>query len=114
MGACEIAFADADVSVLELRGEVDLSLAKELASLLEEAARQSSVVLVDMSRCTFIDSSIIATLLGHTRPAPDEDSKPVAVIAPAEAPMRVLEISGAVDVLPVFPSADAARAELLG
>ena len=108
-GACRIVSCDPQVAMLALEGEADLFLAETLKSVLADGAGESEVVLVDMSKCSFIDSSIIATLLAAARAGRAEDGRTLALVAPTQAPRRVLEISGAVDYVPVFDSVEAAR-----
>ncbi|MCC2665206.1 MAG: hypothetical protein K0S35_3128 [Geminicoccaceae bacterium] len=105
-GDCRIVSCDSQVAMLALEGEADLFLAERLKSVLADGAGESEVVLVDMSECSFIDSSIIATLLGAARAG---ERRTLALVAPTQAPRRVLEISGAVDYVPVFDSVEAAR-----
>ena len=105
-GACRIVSCDPQVAMLALEGEADLFLAETLKSVLANGAVESEVVLVDMSECSFIDSSIIATLLGAARAG---ERRTLALVAPTQAPRRVLEISGAVDYVPVYDSVEAAR-----
>jgi anti-anti-sigma factor len=95
------------VAVVALAGEADLALAAELRAMLGGCAGRE-VVLVEMSRCTFIDSSVIATLLDAARELRASDSRGLALVAPTKAPARVLEVTGTVDSLPVFPSSDTA------
>jgi anti-sigma B factor antagonist len=51
-----------EVAVVRLYGEHDLSTTPELAGALDDACRRSRV-LVDLSQCTFIDSTVLARLL---------------------------------------------------
>jgi anti-anti-sigma factor len=49
-------------AIIALRGEHDLASAEELKTAFANASRRRYVI-VDLSRCTFIDSSVISVLL---------------------------------------------------
>jgi anti-anti-sigma factor len=53
---------DGCVTVLELLGEHDMASIDELRIALEEAMRQSRVIVVDLSQAEFIDSGVIHAL----------------------------------------------------
>jgi anti-anti-sigma factor len=112
-GSCELVSESAEVAVVVLRGEADLSLAAALRQTLAGCSA-SSMVLVEMSECTFMDSSVIATLLGAARELRSGDSRGLALIAPGTVPRRMLEITGTADWLPIFPSREAAESAIGG
>jgi anti-anti-sigma factor len=62
----EVEAISAAVAVVTLRGEHDLGAKSELADALAVAGRQPHVV-VDLSECTFIDSTVLALLLAAHR-----------------------------------------------
>jgi anti-anti-sigma factor len=64
--AIEVEALSDEVRVVHLRGEHDLSTKIELAVALA-AASERPRVLVDLSDCTFIDSTVIALLLAAHR-----------------------------------------------
>ena len=61
-GTVELTHHSPEVAVVTMRGEHDLSTASQVARALERAAVHSDV-LVDLSRCGFIDSTVIAALV---------------------------------------------------
>lgn len=64
--AIEVEALSEEVSIVHLRGEHDLSTRIELAVALA-AASERPHVLVDLSDCTFIDSTVIAVLFAAHR-----------------------------------------------
>lgn len=54
---------EGDVSVVAVTGEHDLSSAPELERHLEAAVAEGTPIVVDLSEATFIDSSILRTLI---------------------------------------------------
>jgi anti-anti-sigma factor len=68
--AVELRELSGDTAVLSLVGEHDL-LTRRLLDEQFERARTVSRVIVDLARCTFLDSTVIAALLGarHARGA---------------------------------------------
>ena len=90
---------DDGVHVVEPRGDVDLSTARELGTVLrEEVEQHPREVVVDLSETTHLDSSGVAVLLNAQRRLTRAGSR-FAVIAPAGAPRRVLELTGVADTL---------------
>lgn len=65
LGTVELAHHGPGIVVVSMRGEHDLSTAPALTQALELAAAQSNVV--DLSTCSFIDSSVISVLVKTAR-----------------------------------------------
>ena len=94
-----------DVIVLTLIGDHDLatkpSLVAELAALAPEAA-----VVIDLTRCTFVDSTVIGAILNTRQP-----NRPrVSLVLPPDTSyvVRALSVLGVRDLLPVHPTVEAA------
>jgi anti-anti-sigma factor len=91
-------------SIVTLRGEHDVRMQRRL---LEELSRTTYVphLIVDLTHCTFIDSTIIATLLRCRR----FGSRQVELVVPDEGEVsRTLSLAG-VDILArVYGSLDEA------
>jgi anti-sigma B factor antagonist len=106
------------VAVVVVEGEHDVytapSLSEELDSLLEERIP----FVIDLTTATFVDSSVLRVLLEAKRRAEaDEIGFAVALGQDDSGPVRrVLDITGLVPVLPVYPgreeAIEAARAGL--
>jgi anti-anti-sigma factor len=96
-----------DVSVVELRGEHDISTAGALQAELNAVLATGASVIVDLSETTFIDSSIVGALF-H---APTTPGRIVAVAAPpGTLPRRVIDLIALSAAIPTFDSRHAAVA----
>ena len=105
---------DEGYTVVAINGEHDLSTAPRLRSHLQQLIADGDPVVVDLSSATFIDSSILGTLLQARQDAGDAGvGFAVAQAKGAEAVTRVLEITGLRKDLPVHPSRDEATAQAL-
>lgn len=92
-----------DACVVIVRGEIDLATHEHLGEKLREAIGSGSPVVVDLSRCEFIDSSgIRALLLG------DREANNFAIASPTDQVNRVLEMTGVSQALPVHASVEQA------
>jgi anti-anti-sigma factor len=98
------------VAVVGVRGELDMHTALELAPLLEEAAEKR--IVLDLSGCSFIDSTGIALLLNADRRLADAGIKTGITLCGLKGQvLRVLEIAGISAKLPVFETCDVALSE---
>ena len=101
-----------DVAIVSISGEHDIYTAPTLRERLEEALAQAGVkgLVVDLTKATFVDSSILGALLEGRRQALDKQSNYVVCIAEQVEPgvQRILEITGLVPVLPVVRSREEA------
>ncbi len=105
---------DEGYTVVAINGEHDLSTAPGLRTHLKQLIADGDPVVVDLSAATFIDSSILGTLLQARRDAGEAGvGFAVAHTEGAEAVGRVLEITGLRKDLPVHRSRDEACAEAL-
>jgi anti-anti-sigma factor len=98
------------VRVVTVPEEVDITNAAALrAALLQAAADGSPALVVDMTRTRFCDSAGLRVLVdAHRRALAAGGALLLAV--PAEAVLRVLEITGIDQVIPHFASVDDAVA----
>jgi anti-anti-sigma factor len=96
---------------MALVGEHDVTSAPELDQRLATLQAAGRPVAVDLAGATFVDSSIIGTLINARRRA-DAGGAGFAVAAgdPAGIVRRALEISGLLDTLGVWDTRDAAIA----
>ena len=105
----EVRSAPGDVIILTLTGDHDLAtkpaLVEELAAVPPDAA-----VIIDLTRCTFIDSTVIGAILGARVP----DRPRVSLVLPPDTSYvtRALSVIGMRDILPAHPSVEAALASL--
>src|SRR3954464_13016152 len=101
---------DSTIRHLAVEGEVDLVVSDELQRRLVEACRGSGcIVIVDLSRCLFIDSRGLSGLLNAARPLTRSGGAP-GVACPNPAPYRVFEITNTRDTLNVARTDAEARA----
>jgi anti-anti-sigma factor len=91
-----------DTHVVEARGEIDLGTVHLLQQQLKLACARGdeTPVVADLSACDFMDSSGIHALLGAAN-GDGRSSRLIAVLA-CGGPRRVLEVSGADQVVPVL------------
>ena len=107
-----VAETTADAHILSVDGEVDLSTAATLEQAVTAAIDQAepALVIVDLARVRFLSSSGISTLL-KARQHGDDGGVALRLVVPPDAVMRrALEVTGMLDVLPIYPDLDSALA----
>ena len=100
------------VVVVRVHGEHDVFTAPALREQVHAAIEQAAPIVIDLSRATFIDSSVLAVLLGGLRRAREAELG-YALILPGEdgAPVRrIFEVTGLVPVFSIHPSENEAVA----
>jgi anti-anti-sigma factor len=112
LGTVEIVHHAPGLAVVSMRGEHDLCTAPELTQALEQAALHSNVV-VDLSACSFIDSSVIHALVTSARRVHARDEQLVLVI-PSESSQvaRVARMTHLAEIFPIHPTRGAALASI--
>ncbi|HEX4253981.1 MAG TPA: STAS domain-containing protein [Streptosporangiaceae bacterium] len=96
--------AGATYTVVVLAGEVDATNSDELYGVLESVvAQQPRLMIVDMSELSFMDSTGLRMLLRSTR-ALDQQGGVLALAAPQMAVARVLQLTRADQLIPVYDS----------
>jgi anti-sigma B factor antagonist len=106
-----------DAYVVRIAGELDISHEDEVRGELRRAIEQSTGgVVVDLTKCEFIDSSgVRALLLGYEKQQEENgEGKLLAVAAESEQILRILSVMGVDKVIPVRPDVERAIAELTG
>ena len=97
-------------AIVKLRGELDLSTRARLTHVLAGASAQATV-LVDLSECTFADSTVVAALVTASAEVRKCGGRLELVIPPAAwAPRRLAELAHLADVVPIYESRSAACA----
>lgn len=98
---------------LAVRGQVDMATAPELEERLDAAIRESAGAFVlDLSGVDFLDSTGLRTLL-RARGLLGREDRALAVICPYGPVRRVFELSGLSTVFALYPSREAAAADLV-
>ena len=97
---------------VRITGEHDISTAPNLRECLEEALGRHRALIVDLSKTTFMDSSILGALLEARRQAHDQTTGFVVCLGPdpQAGVRRILEITGLVPVFPVVETPEEALA----
>jgi anti-sigma B factor antagonist len=110
--AVEIEQPAPGLAVVRMRGEHDLSTAPGLGLALDQAAAHSNVV-VDLSECDFIDSSVIGLLLSTADKVRAQAEQLVVVIPPESKNVaRVADLTCLSQLIPVHSSRGDAIASL--
>jgi anti-anti-sigma factor len=96
-------------TVIAVRGELHTHTAYDLAPLLDEASEAEKRIVLDLSDCSFIDSTGIALVLNADRRLSDAGIESGMTLCGLQGQVRrVLEIAGVSANLRVSPSRDAA------
>jgi anti-sigma B factor antagonist len=101
----ELDRTDGGVAVVVVEGEHDVYTAPSLGEQLDSLVAERVPFVIDLTAATFVDSSVIRVLLESKRKA-DEAKLGFAVALGEDdsAPVRrVLEITGLLPVLPLYP-----------
>jgi anti-sigma B factor antagonist len=107
------------IRLLEVNGELDLSTATQLEEPLEDAvSTPKAAVLIDLTDCTFIDSTGIALVVRAWQRvdagAGNGGEGGIVLCCQNEQVRRVLEVTGLEHSLRVFETRDEAIAALRG
>jgi anti-sigma B factor antagonist len=96
------------VGAIRVMGELDLATVAEFEERVADTLDGDPLpILIDLSGCTFIDSSVLAALLQLRAHSGSSDRHRFAVVALAQ-PLRVLRITGLDQQIPVYETARAA------
>jgi len=94
------------VTVIALRGEVDLDNSPAARKLLLESIDDANRVLVDLSDVTYIDSSGVASLVEALQVSKKNDTG-FALAAASEPTRRVLELARLDKVFTIYETVEA-------
>jgi len=104
---------DADVYVIEIEGELDMSTASQLERELEAPlADAGSGLVIDLSGCEFIDSTGIALIVKAWQRLDGEGG--FALCGVGNQVARVLDVTGLEQAIPTHASRDEAIAGVRG
>lgn len=94
----------ATYTVVVLAGEVDATNSDEMYGVLESVVtQQPRLLIVDMSELSFMDSTGLRMLLRSSRTL-DQQGGVLALAAPQTAVARVLQLTRADQLIPVYQS----------
>ncbi|GAC1395373.1 MAG: anti-sigma factor antagonist BldG [Vulcanimicrobiaceae bacterium] len=99
---------DGHIQLFALGGSLDIASSPTLrAALMEAADRDNHEIVVDLTRLEFLDSTGLGALIGaHKRAA--EHAGSVRLVAQEGQILRLLRITGLLDVFAVYPTVEAA------
>lgn len=102
------------VRTVSVHGELDLSTAPELEGPLQQALDSGEgALLIDLSRCEFIDSTGIALIVRAWQQLDGgDDGRSLVICSQNDQVRRVLEITGLELSIPVHTTKDEALAAL--
>jgi anti-anti-sigma factor len=90
------------VEVVRFAGELDIATADELGVALTSAVESGAPVVVDLARCTFIDSTGIAAILRAVRLQSDGAVGKLALVGVHDQVDRVLKLTGVESAVEVY------------
>jgi anti-sigma B factor antagonist len=97
-------------TLVQITGEADVTNTDELRRLLDdEVSRQPRTLIIDLSGLRFMDSSALHELLRVNR-ALDRQGGVLALVSPQAAVAKILRLTTADRLIPVFDSVAAAAA----
>jgi anti-sigma B factor antagonist len=97
-------YSDDSTPVLSVRGEIDVSTAPELRDRLLGVAQDGySTVVVDLSEVTFLDSTALGVLVSGLKRFRSAGGD-LRLVVTGRNVTKVLEITGLVEVFPIFDS----------
>jgi anti-sigma B factor antagonist len=105
------------VHVVSLRGELDLATAPELRELLEEELDAEAPILIDLTKCEFIDSTGVAVIVRAWQQRQSDDGVPpsgglLGLCSPDKQVSRLLEVTGVDTSITVFAECEEGVTEL--
>jgi anti-sigma B factor antagonist len=97
-------------NVLPLEGEIDLHVSPEVAeSLRTMIAKKQKVIVVDLTKVTYLDSSGLAALIEGMQKVQEYGGK-FALAGAQESVQHIFEIARLDQVFQIFPDVDSALA----
>jgi anti-anti-sigma factor len=97
-------------TLVEITGEADVTNRDELRGLLDgEVSQQPGMLILDLSKLRFMDSSALHVILQANR-ALDREGGVMALVAPQDAVAKMLRLTTADRLIPVFRSVSEAVA----
>jgi anti-anti-sigma factor len=114
LGQVSVSHHGRGVAVVTLRGEHDVSTRAVLAQALQLAAAHSNVV-VDLSECSFVDSTVINEFIKSSKSVKAGGERFMLVIPPGQAHVaRIARMVRLAEMIELHESKDAAFANLEG
>lgn len=97
-------------TVVELVGQADVTAQSMPEVLAAEVAKAPRLLVMDLSKLSFIDSSALSVIL-RTHRALRRSGGKMALVNPSPAVARILQLVDIAHVIPVYASMDEATAQ---
>ena len=95
--------------IVAVRGEFDLHTASKASRVLSIAsADPERVLVIDLTACTFLDSTALATIVGAARALTNGQMRIAIACQPGSNALAVLELAGIDRTIPVLPTVERA------
>jgi anti-sigma B factor antagonist len=105
IGEIDLEQTESGIAIISISGEHDLNTAPQLRQRVEEQIDAGNAVVIDLTKASFVDSSILGVILEGARRSTDTGiGFAVAQAGGAMAVRRVLDVTGLRAELPVHPS----------
>jgi anti-anti-sigma factor len=92
-----------EAELLRVFGEIDLTSVEQLRDAIERSAANGAHIIVDLSPCTYIDSTILSVLI---RASETYAGRFQIAVAPAGIVRRVFTITSLINELPIIDPAE--------
>ena len=102
---------EGDVATIRLRDECDLATREQISRAFEEA-RDSAGVLVDLSGCTFLDSTVIALLVSAQQEVATRGGRMQVVLPDGSGVERIISLMRLHEVFSIHATIEEARTGL--
>lgn len=105
---------DAEARIVAIRGEFDYAVAERANVVLGIAsADPQRVLVIDLTGCTFLDSTGIAAIVGAARALTNGQIRIAIACMPNSDVLAMLQLAGIDRTIQILPSVDAALAAAL-
>jgi anti-sigma B factor antagonist len=102
---------DGKAQLFVLHGSLDLATSPALrAALMEAAEHEGHALVVDLTELEFLDSTGLGALIGAHRRATEKNGSLRLVVQEGQI-LRLLRITGLLDVFRVYPNVEAALSD---
>ena len=100
-------------AVVVASGEIDMCTSPALGEALEQAARKSERIIVDLTRVTFLDSSGMAAMVGALNRDHHRQRGTFCLVGPSGLVLRALQVTDLTRLFPIYDSVDGAVWQLV-
>jgi anti-anti-sigma factor len=105
---------DARTRIVAIRGEFDFAVAERANYVLGVAsADPERVLVIDLTACTFVDSTALAAIVGAARALTNGQIRIAIACLPGSDVLAMLQLAGIDHTIRILPSVDAALAAAL-